>query len=33
MKHGPQQKRITADWQYSKEKYLKTFLVQYTIQF
>lgn len=25
-------KGITADWQYSNEKYLKTFLAQYTIR-
>jgi len=29
--HGPQRKGITVDWQYFKERYLETFLDQYTI--
>lgn len=32
VKHGPEQKVITADWQYLKEKYIETFLAKYRIQ-
>jgi len=32
VRHGPQRKVMTTDWQYSNERYLETFLAQYIIQ-
>jgi len=30
MRHSPQRKVMTTDWQHSNERYLETFLAQYT---